>query len=335
MNLVKVKCAFCGKEFFREKGRFNEAEKFGWNQYCSQECQNKAKLTRVEKVCGNPNCNKKVTRQLKEFRKSKSGLIFCSRSCAAIFNNRRYPKNTGGRKSKLPKLELQACMKCGTLFRKSKGNFKYCSTQCRREAKRKYTPQQIIDIIKHAVQELKRVPARREMKEIANRCPDIFGSWNNAVIAAGFQPNRSHSQRMYKRTETRALDGHLCDSVSEAIIDNWLARNGIPHKKDVPYPNTNHKADWGIRSGEKYIFIEYFGLAGDSSRYDRGVKKKRALCHKHKITLVEIYPEDLYPKRYLEDKLKDKFGKLISIFNVGDSGLEPLYSRPRDERLTN
>ena len=52
MNLVKVKCAFCGKEYFRPKERVNEAKKFGWNQYCSKKCQSKAKTTEVEKRCG-------------------------------------------------------------------------------------------------------------------------------------------------------------------------------------------------------------------------------------------------------------------------------------------
>jgi len=31
MNLVKVKCAFCGKEYFRQAGRVNEAKKLAGN----------------------------------------------------------------------------------------------------------------------------------------------------------------------------------------------------------------------------------------------------------------------------------------------------------------
>ena len=87
MGKVKVKCSFCGKVYFREIGRFNEAKKFGWKQYCSKKCQNQAKVTGVEKICANPNCHKKVCRELSQFRKSKSGNIFCSSSCAAIVNN--------------------------------------------------------------------------------------------------------------------------------------------------------------------------------------------------------------------------------------------------------
>ena len=303
-KLKRVFCSFCGKEFFRIRGRFNEAKKFGWNQYCSQKCQNKNRTTKVEKVCGNPNCNNMVSRTLNEFRSSKSGLIFCSKSCAAIVNNRKNPKR---------KPEFKTCVRCGKQFRKDKGNLKFCSAKCQHEAKQKYTPQCLIEIIKHTAQELKRVPARRELEKINKACIKYFGSWNNAVIAAGFQSNRSHSQRMYKRVNTVALDGHLCDSISESLVDNWLSKNKIPHKRDIKYPYTNHKADWEIDIGGKKIFVEYFGLANDSPRYDRVVKEKKEICRKHKLTLVAIYPQDIYPKKHLNDRLRDKFRNLIEL----------------------
>ena len=125
----------------------------------------------------------------------------------------------------------------------------------------------------------------------------IFGSWNNAILAAGFEPNRSHDQKMYRRSKTKATDGHLCDSISEAIIDNWLTQNNIPHKRDMPYPSTKHKADWAIN--DSTIFIEYFGLANDSLRYDSSIKEKIRICKENKIKLIDIYPKDLYPKSNL------------------------------------
>jgi len=185
--------------------------------------------------------------------------------------------------------------------------------KCRREAGRRYTPQQLIDIIERTARALKRVPAKRELKEIADMCRETFGSWNNAIITAGLQPNRSHSQRMYKRTNTVALDGHLCDSVSEAIIDNWLTKNNIFHKREVFYPKTNYRADWAIFVGGQKIFVEYFGLANDSPRYDRTIVKKKKLCRKHKLTLVAIYPQDVYPKECLDGRLRDKFRGLVDV----------------------
>ncbi len=174
--------------------------------------------------------------------------------------------------------------------------------ECGKMSKFKYTKDEIIQIIKSYHKKLNRVPARREIKEIANRGVVVFGSWNNAIQAAGFELNRSHEHRMYKRVRTIATDGHRCDSISEAIIDNWLSERKIPHMRDISYPSTNHKADWSL---DHETFIEYFGLAKDSPRYDREIKIKKELCLKNNIALIAIYPSDLYPKNYLEHKLKN------------------------------
>ena len=137
----------------------------------------------------------------------------------------------------------------------------------------------------------------------------MLGSGNKAIEIAGLQPNRSHENRMYKRTRTKAVDGHVCDSVSEAIIDNWLTKNKIPHERNTHYPNSKHLADWSLSND---IFIEYFGLAKDSPRYDRSVSEKKRLCRKHNIKLIAIYPKDLYPKVRLEDKFSE-IDKVVSL----------------------
>jgi len=105
---------------------------------------------------------------------------------------------------------------------------------------------------------------------------------------------------MYKRRNTVALDGHRCDSVSEALVDNWLTERKIRHERNVPNPGTGHKADWSI---EGNIFVEYFGLAHDNPRYDRSIRKKRKLCKKYNIRLIEIYAKDIYPVIKLHGKL--------------------------------
>ncbi len=299
MNLVKVKCAFCGKYFFRERGRFNEAKKFNWEQYCSRKCLSRNQTKRRVLFC--ENCGKHFERTPHEI----SSHNYCSQSCAAIVNNKRYPKLHSEPKFKI-------CVKCGKQFRKSTGNRKYCSMKCKGGRKPNYSSQELINMIKQKTQELQRIPSRREARKIADSCRRAFGSWNNAIIAAGLQPNRSHSQRMYKRVNAKALDGHLCDSISELLIDNWLNKNDIPHKRDASYPNTYHKADWAVSIENEKIFVEYFGLANDSPRYDRAIKEKKKLCHKNKISLIAIYPQDLYPKEFLEDNLKNKFKKFLA-----------------------
>lgn len=287
--LKKVFCKTCGGIFFRENGRYNEAEKFGWNQYCSKECLCHDRVKKQIVVC--ENCGKSFQRPPHEIFEHN----FCCQSCAAVVNNKRY-----SRKHLIPKLEV--CIRCDKQFKKSSGNIKYCSMKCRKEADF-HSVGDILDVLKRAVEKNGRVPARRELRGISSACQRFFGSWNKAVIAAGFIPNRSDSQRMYRRTRTKASDGHLCDSISEALIDNWLFAHNISHQRDVIYPSTKHRADWSVNINGQRVFIEYFGLARDSARYDRDMNKKREFCRINKIPLIEIYPRDLYPEKHLIDKL--------------------------------
>jgi len=293
-KFIKVKCKNCSKIFLKDKGHYKENLKFGHNFYCSRECESKYK-TRKRRILKCENCGK-------EFRRAVSAISphnYCSYFCAAIINNRKRPERGA---------KTIECENCGKKFKKwVLRNKKYCSRACLANAKF-YTAEKLLKIIKTTARQLKRTPARREVSRgVDKACVRFFGSWNNAVSTAGFTPNRSHDNKMYKRANAKAIDGHLCDSISEVLIDNWLHKNNIRHEKDVPYPGTKHKADWQIMSKNQKIFVEYFGLANDSPRYDRSVNEKRALCKEKNISLIGIYPKDLYPKIYLDNNLKNKF----------------------------
>lgn len=236
-------------------------------------------------LCENISCGNYFYRMPKDT----SPHNYCSSHCAAVVNNRKRPWI--GRVCAFP-----GCVK------KFKRENKYCSQECATLGRRGYTKDDLVKDIKVAAKKLSRVPTRREFITLADRCRKVFGSWNNAIIVAGLQPHRSHDNRMYKRMNTKAQDGHICDSISEAIVDNWLFVNKIPHKKDMQYPSTNHKADWVINGGK--TFIEYFGLAKDSPRYDRSIKEKENLCRRIGVELIGIYPSDLYPENRLSEKLE-------------------------------
>jgi YHS domain-containing protein len=288
MNLIKVKCAFCGKEFFRPRGRVNEAKKFSWRQYCSRKCQNQAKVTRIEKVCGNPNCNKKVSRELAELKKSKSGRIFCSARCAAIFNN-------------LPRRKIKTCPICA---RKFYGQRKYCSELCRsklvspNKKSKSQKEREILKEIKTFYKIHRRIPTKKERPGLAWRAQKVFGSWNKAIEAAGFESNPVIFSKKFI-----AKDGHRCDSFAEKIIDDWLTSRKIKHQKEIPYPeNRLLSADFAV--GNK--FIEYFGLNGIIPYYDKLIKEKRKLSKKYKLSLIEIYPKDLFPVNHLSEIIKIK-----------------------------
>lgn len=235
-------------------------------------------------VCSNSSCNKKF----EKFNNQVGQWNYCSKSCAAKVNNQKFPKRGPG---------FKYCKHCK---RKFKGENLYCSKECLKYAWIKHQPEELLEALRNIFKKLGRTPAKREAVEIESACVNMFGSWNKAIESAGLIPNRSHEHRMYRRAMTKADDGHRCDSISEAIIDNWLTSRGIAHEREGRYPGTNHRADWVLPNGN---FIEYFGLAEDSLRYDRDIKIKKGLCHKHKIKLIEIYPADLYPKQNLAAKI--------------------------------
>ena len=86
------------------------------------------------------------------------------------------------------------------------------------------------------------------------------------------------------------------------ISYGMFSKNKIPHERNKSYPNSKHLADWILP--EKNIFVEYFGLARDSKRYDETIKLKRNICRKSGIKLIEIYPENVYPVLSLDKILK-------------------------------
>jgi len=93
-------CNFCGKEFTRTD---SDSHKFKTGQreniYCSHKCFSKkrSKEGSVEINCGF--CNKLLIKQKNEVKKSKSGKVFCNRSCMGKYHNAN--KKHGSKRSKL------------------------------------------------------------------------------------------------------------------------------------------------------------------------------------------------------------------------------------------
>lgn len=119
---------------------------------------------------------------------------------------------------------------------------------------------------------------------------ELFGSWNKAIEAAGFKPNPVLFAKKFI-----AKDGHKCDSFAEKIIDDWLYFKNIKHSRNAPYPNSSYTADFLINGK----FVEFFGLNGELSEYDKNIKIKQRLAKKYKINLIKIYPKDLFPINHL------------------------------------
>src|SRR3989344_3076420 len=94
--MPQVNCKLCGKEFYAKPHWF----KIGYGKYCSRECGYKSQKTGAYFEC--EICNKKVWRIPSKIRHSKSGTVFCTKSCQTLWRNKFYsgplhPKWAGGK----------------------------------------------------------------------------------------------------------------------------------------------------------------------------------------------------------------------------------------------
>jgi hypothetical protein len=127
-----------------------------------------------------------------------------------------------------------------------------------------------------------------------------FGSWFAALAETGALPEGT--QPTPRGVRCLASDGHICYSLDEKRIDDWLSSRGVPHEREPaypPHPDLNprgrRRADW--RVGD--TVIEYFGLIGDAA-YEKKMDEKILLAGYWAMNLIAIYPADL---DHLEAKL--------------------------------
>jgi len=280
--MFEIKCSCCNKVFLRELGRINEGISRGWKSYCSFKCQYRAKTKAQEFKCGNPNCNRVFKRTPNEI--PQSGICFCSYSCAAIVNNPKSPK-------RLPQIKF--CPICQSKFT---GRRKYCSENCQikfLKSRLIITKDKILQEIKKFYHSKGRIPLKREFFHY-KAARFRFGTWNNAIIAAGFKPNPVKFAMKYI-----ANDGHKCDSLAEKIIDDWFFARNIQHEVKIPYGVRRMTADFKVDD----TYIEFFGLSGEVERYDELVTLKEKLWKEKRLKTIAIYPTDLFPKSKLDNIL--------------------------------
>ena len=238
----------------------------------------------IKLTCDNPACGKPFTRIPSKINKK---FNYCSSSCSATINNRR--------RKRPRKTKYCANKNCNKIVPERN---KYCSNKCQGAVTKKSLDEHradVISTIKKFYRDHHRIPVRREMWAPYRKARKGFGTWNNAVKAAGYETNPVLFAKKYI-----ANDGHKCDSLSEKIIDDWLSARGIPHEINTHYEGTLMTADF--RVGD--VLIEFLGLTGEVSEYDRLVKEKRGLWKKRNLDVIEIYPKDIFPKSHLDKILK-------------------------------
>jgi hypothetical protein len=139
------------------------------------------------------------------------------------------------------------------------------------------------------LQVLQRKPSTSHVKK-------LFGTWLQALIDAGVLED--DVRRTSRGIQCIAKDGHICLSIGEKTIDDFLYAHGIVHEKEPYYPEGKYRADFEVNG----IFIEYFGLTGDPE-YDKKTKEKQRLCKKFGIKLISLFPNDLVSESRLDAKI--------------------------------
>lgn len=129
---------------------------------------------------------------------------------------------------------------------------------------------------------------------LVNAAVRYFGTWNKAMVSCGIKPNGSR----YQKIRIKSSDGHMCDSLSEKTVDEWMSTNNIRHSRSKKYPNSKMDCDFYLPDHDAWV--EYFGLIGQVEEYDKGVEIKRQLAKEHELNLIEILPSDLYPENKLD-----------------------------------
>lgn len=273
------KCTYCGKLVERDSNRMNENEKRGWKVFCSNKCIGLSRRKRREYFCARKGCGKKFYRTPSQLNKSK--FLYCSCRCAVIVSNKLYPRNPGVTK---------ICAFCGKCF---KSREKYCSKKCK-DLGSTIPEKLLLNQITEFVNKNGRIPYKYEIPHY-HAYRGRFGTWNKAIETAGFVPNPV----MFANKHI-AKDGHKCDSLAEKIIDDWLFARKIEHERSLFYPgDQGFKVDFKIKD----FWVEFFGLAGDYKWYDELKKRKIKLANKYNLKLIELYPEDLFPKNKLYEKI--------------------------------
>jgi len=123
-----------------------------------------------------------------------------------------------------------------------------------------------------------------------------FGRWNRAIEIAGYIPNPVLFSHRHL-----ALDGHICDSLAERIVDDWLFDRGITHETNVSYPGgSRYTVDFKVGD----YWIEYLGLINSIDKYKKSFQQKESLAKDYNLKLIKIYPSDLFPLCNLESVLE-------------------------------
>lgn len=120
----------------------------------------------------------------------------------------------------------------------------------------KHTKDDIIKSIQFFVSNYGRIPAMREFTDIYpsyTSAKRLFGSWNNAIEAAGFAPMIQNGYG----NNTYGLDGNLYRSAAEAYFSDTYLYNRYTYIVEPRYPDPYVRYyDWYVKDLDLYIELD-------------------------------------------------------------------------------
>lgn len=119
-----------------------------------------------------------------------------------------------------------------------------------------------------------------------------FDSWFQAMAVTGALPDGV--QVTARGIRCLARDGHVCLSLDEQTIDNWLTDHGLEHEREPRYPAHKQLNPGALRADFRVgdVWIEYFGMTGND-QYDAKTRQKLKLADELGISLIAIYPWEI------------------------------------------
>lgn len=130
-----------------------------------------------------------------------------------------------------------------------------------------------------------------------------FESWAHLLDYCDLlSGTKSKGRRGYRSI---ASDGHLCLSIPEREICEYLSRNNIEHEKEPLYPDLDNFEFGGMRA-DWLIGNTYFEFAGMMSipSYAEKMKNKIKLAKKYGVQLTVIQPKDLEKLEKIFEKVQ-------------------------------
>ena len=134
---------------------------------------------------------------------------------------------------------------------------------------------------------------------------------NNSTLSKYFKStnifkiltNQKINRIGYMTAKQIAKDNHICDSISEKIVDDFLFDNNIVHELHQMYPNNNRFCDFKIKD----IYIEYAGLYSSNTKYRKKMHEKIQYAKDNNLKLYVLYDtkqsslDDM--KRFIEENI--------------------------------